>query len=74
MPISSGCEPEANGKAAPSLPVFTALKPATGRVQPGSQTGALLVPSVLNTAAHLYQKTPIACVPSKHRQQGRCRV
>ena len=47
MSVSSGCEPEANGKDAPKLPVFTALKPAAGRVQPGSQTGTLLAPPVL---------------------------
>lgn len=60
MSVSSGCEPEANGKAAPKLPVITALKPAAGRVQPGSQTGTLLVPLILNTSTHLYQHTHAA--------------
>ena len=55
MSVSLGCELEVNGKNVPTLPVFNALKPAAGRVQPGSQTGTLLVPPVLNTSEHLYQ-------------------
>ena len=69
MSVSSGCEPEANGKAAPHLPVFAALKPAAGRVQTQSHACALLAPPVL-IRRRISINTHLPHAPGLHTRSG----
>ncbi len=57
---SAGCELRSVNESHAPTACFRCTKPAASRVLSRSQSGALLVPPVLNTSGHLYQHTHAA--------------